>query len=97
MPRGRSWPVKGRIPIAVRFGPPLHLGPDEGFVSFSRRIKDTLARLADEEATTWWESLRRQAEGKTPSMSGPEGPKWRRVWEASKPPPRRGKAPVWPR
>src|SRR5207253_11228969 len=34
MPRGRSWPVKGRVPVSVRFGPALHAEPGEDFRSF---------------------------------------------------------------
>jgi 1-acyl-sn-glycerol-3-phosphate acyltransferase len=97
MPRGRSWPARGRVPISVRFGPPLLPEPGEESGSFSRRMQQGLARLWDEDDTTWWQSLRRQAEGATPPLSGPEGPRWRRVWEAGKPAPRRGAARVWPR
>jgi 1-acyl-sn-glycerol-3-phosphate acyltransferase len=97
MPRGRSWPLKGRLPISVRVGPPLY--PEEGqdFRSLSRRMQQALSRLWDEDATDWYRSLRREAEGATPSLSGPEAPKWRRVWEASRPLPRRSKPRVWKR
>jgi 1-acyl-sn-glycerol-3-phosphate acyltransferase len=97
MPRGRSWPRPGRVPISVRFGPPLTPDSGEEFGSFSRRMQQALARLWDEDATTWWQSLRREVDGATPPLSGPEGPRWRRVWEAGKPAPRRGPARVWPR
>ena len=97
MPRGRSWPVKGRAPISVRFGPALHPEAGDDFRSFSRRIQQAMARLWDEDATNWYRSLRNQAEGRTPSLSGPDAPRWRRLWEASKPLPRPGPARVWPR
>jgi 1-acyl-sn-glycerol-3-phosphate acyltransferase len=97
MPRGRSWPLPGRRRVSVRFGPPLFAAPDEDFGSLSRRMHQALARLWDEDASTWWESLRREAEGSTPPLTGPDLPKWRRVWESSRPPARRGPARVWPR
>lgn len=97
MPRGRSWPTKGRLPLSVRFGPALHANDGEDFGSLSRRMQQALARLWDEDATTWYESLRRQAEGATPSLTGPQAPRWRRVWEASRPLPRRGRRKVWKR
>ncbi len=96
MPRGRSWPLPGRFPISVRFGPPLRAEEGEDFRSLSRRLQQALARVWDEDGTTWWESLRHEAEGTTPSMAGPEGPRWRRVWEATRPPPRRRPSRVWP-
>jgi len=95
MPRGRSWPVRGRVPISVRFGPALRVEPEEDFRSFSKRIQQELARLWDEDATDWYHSLRREAEGRTPALTGPAGPRWRRVWESSRPLPRRGAPRVW--
>jgi 1-acyl-sn-glycerol-3-phosphate acyltransferase len=95
MPRGRSWPLKGRAPVSVRFGPPLHLAEGEDFRAFSRRLQQAMARLWDEDASNWYGSLRRQAEGSTPSMAGPQGPRWRRVWESSRRIPRRGRSRVW--
>lgn len=95
MPRGRSWPVKGRVPISVRFGSALHAEEGEDFRSLSRRMQQSLARLWDEDATNWYGSLRREAEGATPSITGPTGPRWRRIWESSRPVPRRGRAKVW--
>lgn len=85
MPRGRGWPRPGRFPISVRYGPPLYPAEGEDFRSFSRRVSDEVARLLDEDRSTWWESKRRAAAGATPSPSGPEAPRWRRVWEATRP------------
>jgi len=96
-PRGRSWPVKGRVPVSVRFGPALHAEPGEDFRSFSRRIQQAMGRLWDEDATDWFQSLRHQTEGTTPSLAGPPAPRWRRMWESSRPLPRRGPERVWPR
>ncbi len=95
MPRGRSWPNKGRMPLSVRFGRALWPADGEDFGSLSRRTQQELARLWDEDATTWYASLRRDAEGRTPSVAGPQGARWRRVWESSRPLPRRGRRKVW--
>jgi 1-acyl-sn-glycerol-3-phosphate acyltransferase len=97
MPRGRNWPVPGRPSISVRFGPPLHPQPDEDFRSMSRRMQRGLARLWDEDASTWWESLGRAARSETPLPTGPGGPRWLRVWESTRPLPRRGPARTWRR
>ena len=85
MPRGVGWPRKGRFPVSVRYGDPLVPGPDEDFRTLSGRMFQALSRLWDEDRTTWWESLRREAAGETPTPTGPEGGTWRRVWEATRP------------
>jgi 1-acyl-sn-glycerol-3-phosphate acyltransferase len=95
MPRGRSWPVRGRPAVSVRIGRPLRMGEDEEIRSFTRRLQQELARLWDEDATDWWSSVRREADGATPPVSGPDAPPWRRVWESSRRIPRRGRPPVW--
>ncbi len=97
MPRGRGWTMPGKLPVSIRFGLPLRPEPDEGHKALSTRMQDALARLADEDATTWWESLRRAAAGETPAMTGPPGARWRRIWEAGRPLPSRSPGPVWRR
>jgi 1-acyl-sn-glycerol-3-phosphate acyltransferase len=97
MPRGRSWPVRGRQAVSVRFGPPIEVGEGDDFRIVSKRLQQAMARLWDEDASDWYGSLRREAEGATPSLAGPPGPRWRRVWEASRPIARRGPARVWKR
>ena len=97
MPRGRSWPKPGRPPVSIRYGPPLRPGPGEDYHDFSVRVRSAVARLADEDATTWYASLRREAAGETPSLHGPAAPTWRRVWEATRSPVRRGGSRVWRR
>jgi 1-acyl-sn-glycerol-3-phosphate acyltransferase len=96
MPRGRSWPVKGRPPVSVRFGPPVRAEQGEDYRSLSRRIHASLGRLWDEDQTSWWESLRRQADDATPVMTGPVGPRWRKVWESTRPLPRPRRPRAWP-
>src|SRR5205823_140693 len=65
MPRGRGWPRPGRFPISIRYGP--RLDPRGGDVrSLSEDMAAAIARLTNEDRTTWFESLRREAEGATP-------------------------------
>jgi 1-acyl-sn-glycerol-3-phosphate acyltransferase len=97
MPRGRSWPVPGRVPISVRFGPPLRPEEGEDFRGFSRRLQQGLARLWEEDRTNWYASLLAQARGETALPTGPAGPRWLRVWEATRPIPRGGRPRVWKR
>src|SRR2546422_6954025 len=84
MPRGRSWPMKGRYPISVRFGPAIHPEAGDDFRSMSKRMQGALARLWEEDRSTWWESLKREHRGESRLPTGPEGPRWRRVWEATR-------------
>jgi 1-acyl-sn-glycerol-3-phosphate acyltransferase len=95
MPRGRNWPMKGRYPISVRFGPPIVPQPGEEVRSFSGRMQQDLARLFDEDRFTWWESLKRRTRGESRLPTGPAGPRWLRVWESTRPIPRRGPPRVW--
>jgi 1-acyl-sn-glycerol-3-phosphate acyltransferase len=85
MPRGRGWPQPGRYPISVRYGAPIRPAEGESARAFLERLTDAVAGLWDEDRTTWWESLRRSSEEGTPRPSGPDGPRWLRVWEASRP------------
>ena len=95
MPRGRGWPRPGRFPISVRYGTPIRPNPDEAFRSVSSRISVAVARLWDEDRTDWYRSLRREAEGVTPSPSGPQAARWRRIWESSRPLPGRERRRAW--
>jgi 1-acyl-sn-glycerol-3-phosphate acyltransferase len=85
MPRGRGWPRGGRFPISVRYGPALRPDPTEEVRAFSDRMRAGIARLMDEDKTSWWESLRRQADGAEPDVNGPDGAPWRRVWASTAP------------
>ena len=58
MPRGRSWPVPGRPRVTVRFGRPMRPGQDEDVRAFTARLAAEVDRLAREDATTWWETIR---------------------------------------
>lgn len=95
MPRGRSWPVPGRPPVTVRFGVPLRAVDGEGPRELGTRIEVAVARLVDEDATTWWDATRRAARGQTPVMSAPDTAQWRRVWGQTRPPAVRSTRRVW--
>jgi 1-acyl-sn-glycerol-3-phosphate acyltransferase len=85
MPRGRGWPRAGRFPISVRFGPALHAEHGEDARDLSERMLQAVERLLDEDRTTWWDSLRREADGETPRGAGPDAARWRRVWASTAP------------
>lgn len=97
MPKGRNWPRPGRLPISVRFGRPLRPEEGEDHRSLTRRMFQAVAQLFDEDSTTWFEAVARAERGDTPAPSGPDGPRWLRAWEASRPLPRRGRRPAWRR
>ncbi|MFC7375338.1 lysophospholipid acyltransferase family protein [Brachybacterium sp. GCM10030268] len=48
MPKGRSWPKKGRPPVAVVFGEPMISHEDESAVEFSARIRACVKDLYDQ-------------------------------------------------
>ncbi|WP_329476000.1 1-acyl-sn-glycerol-3-phosphate acyltransferase [Kribbella sp. NBC_01484] len=85
MPRGRGWPIPGRPAVAVRYGDPLHPAEGESAREFAPKISAAVSALLDEESTTWYESRRRVAAGQSPSQSGPDAARWRRVWESTAP------------
>ena len=97
MPRGRSWPRPGRLPISVRYGEPILPREGDDHRALTQRMYQAVASLFDEDRSTWWEAQVRAARGDTPSLSGPAGPRWIRVWEAYRPLPRRGPRPTWGR
>jgi len=97
MPRGRSWPIRGRPAVSVRFGPPIEVSEGEDFRQVSKRLQQAMARLWDEDETDWYRSLRHEEDGSTPSLTGPDAPRWRRIWEASRPVERRRPGRVWRR
>jgi 1-acyl-sn-glycerol-3-phosphate acyltransferase len=95
MPKGRNWPRPGRPVVSVRYGSPIVPEEGETHQAFSRRMADAIARLHDEDRTTWWDALRRAERGETPSLAGPAGPAWLRSWEGTRRVPRRGPDRVW--
>jgi 1-acyl-sn-glycerol-3-phosphate acyltransferase len=97
MPKGRVWPVNGRPPVSIRFGTPVYPEPGERARLFNERVKKALAMTLDEDATTWWDALSRAAKDEIPSPSGPDGAKWRRIWDASRPLPDPDDDLAWPK
>jgi 1-acyl-sn-glycerol-3-phosphate acyltransferase len=95
MPKGRSWPKKGRPPIRVRYGEALWPAEGESHQALSLRMQQALAELFDEDRTSWWESRLRAARSETPKLTGPAGPAWLRTWEGSRPIRRHAKRPTW--
>jgi 1-acyl-sn-glycerol-3-phosphate acyltransferase len=95
MPKGRFWPKAGRPTVTVRYGAPLYPEEGETHQDFSRRMAQSVARLFDEDRSTWWDSLRRAQRDGTPSLAGPQGPGWLKRWEGSRPLSSRGDARTW--
>ncbi len=95
MPKGRSWPKKGRPPIRVRYGEALRPREGESHQELSMRMQQAIAELFDEDRTSWWEARLRAARSETPKLSGPAGPGWLRTWEGSRPIRRHAERPTW--
>lgn len=81
MPRGQGWPRPGRPTVTVRYGQPMRHVAGETARDFVPRVRDAVARLLDEDRSTWWEAQRRAAQRQTPDPAGPDIAHWRRVWE----------------
>lgn len=65
----------------VTFGHPLlPTGDTRRARDLAGRIEASVAALADERTTDWWQARRRAAAGRTPSLRGPEAANWRRSW-----------------
>lgn len=52
MPRGRSWPVRGREAVSVNIGIPLHPIEGESTAAFSARIEQAVSALCEERPRT---------------------------------------------
>lgn len=83
MPRGRGWPKPGRPAVHVRYGRPVRRLDGEEPRELGARVNAAVATLLDEDRTDWYSSVRRAAAGETPSSSGPDVARWRRVWASS--------------
>jgi len=93
MPRGRSWPLRGRTRVSVRYGGALAPQPEETAAAFTARIEAAVRALLAEDTATWWAAQRGD-------LAVPEPPpgSWRRIWEQTQPPSSTGRPPrvrVW--
>jgi len=97
----RVWRKGGQLrpsSTAVTFGRPLRPRPSGSLAdarALAAEMERTVAVLADEEATDWWSARRRAADGKTPSLRGPDTAAWRRSWALGEGR-RRVSGPRWP-
>ena len=66
--------------VRVTYGVPLLPADGESAARFAERIERSVAELADEATTDWWQSRQRAAAGTTPALTGPDAPAWRRAW-----------------
>lgn len=95
MPRGRSWPGRGRPAVHVRWGRPLRAVEDENPVELTERARQAVARLLDEDSTDWWSAARRAGAGSTPPAEGPATADWRRRWATAAGPARPAPRRAW--
>lgn len=79
--KGMKRPRLGRTRVV--FGAPLLPGADESTRRFNARIERAVTVLGDESTTDYWTSLRRDAEGTSPALTGPDYSSWRRDWALS--------------
>lgn len=80
---GRLWP-RGSKRIytgdtTVTFGAPLPATLRRN--TLQSELERSIAVLADEARTDWWQARLRAAQGSTPSLLGPAAASWRRSWE----------------
>jgi 1-acyl-sn-glycerol-3-phosphate acyltransferase len=88
-------PIDKKSSVAVTFGSPMWPVPGETSRRFAGRIEASVAALADEQRTDWWQARKRAAGHATPSLKGPEAGAWRRAWALEG----QGRSPVareWP-
>jgi 1-acyl-sn-glycerol-3-phosphate acyltransferase len=101
MPRGRSWPERGRPRVAIRYGRPLYPAEGEKAGDFRRRMAEAVVRLAAEEELGWYGALRAAANGTldvpgygtppalnggpVPATRGAPAARWRRIWASTRP------------
>ena len=83
-------------PTVVTFGDPIRAGEGEDTRRLAARIEAAVASLADEHVTDWYQARTRAHAAATPSLSGPDGPSWRRAWALGDRGPRRRRRASWP-
>jgi 1-acyl-sn-glycerol-3-phosphate acyltransferase len=88
MPKGRSWPRRGRPPIRVRYGRPIYPRERETHQQLSLRMQQGVAELFDEDRTSWPGT--RPPASPAPSARGGSGPGRAPARSAAAASPRRG-------
>ena len=95
LPKGRNRPRPSRT--VVTFGTPILPREGERSQALNGRLEQAVAALADEATSDWYSARRRAAAGETPSLSAPDGGRWRRAWVLSGQRKRRGAThKAWP-
>ncbi|MCL5885848.1 MAG: 1-acyl-sn-glycerol-3-phosphate acyltransferase, partial [Actinobacteria bacterium] len=69
----------------VTFGHPIIYSDDQNVRHVNDLIYKSLARLADESSSDWWNATKRHAKGESPSLSGPDSAAWLRAWKLPNP------------
>ncbi|MGI8791847.1 MAG: lysophospholipid acyltransferase family protein [Acidimicrobiales bacterium] len=92
---------KGRSKITpsrthVTFGAPIHPTADDDPRALADRVERAIEVLADEQASDWWTAKRHAAQGRTPSLVGPQAGEWRKYWSLGEGRRRRSRRPTWP-
>jgi 1-acyl-sn-glycerol-3-phosphate acyltransferase len=77
--KGKLWPT--RSSTKVIFGNPIWPSENENSRSYSKRIEQAVAELADEGNSDWWIAKKRKYSGETPSLQAPEMGSWRKAWK----------------
>jgi 1-acyl-sn-glycerol-3-phosphate acyltransferase len=83
-------------PTTVTFGDPIHAEEGEDTRRLGARIEAAVASLADEHTSDWYSARVRAHAGRTPGLSGPDGPSWRRAWALGDRSPRSRRKAAWP-
>tara|TARA_Y100001960_G_C14620665_1_gene800578 strand:+ start:299 stop:1060 length:762 start_codon:yes stop_codon:yes gene_type:complete len=79
--KGRNLPKRAKT--TINFGRPIWPEDGESSRALAKRIEISVAQLADETASNWWEAKKRLYEEETPTLHGPKASSWRRAWELS--------------
>ena len=83
-------------PTVVTFGDPIRAGEGEDTRRLAARIEASVASLADEHVTDWYQARKRAHAAASPSLTGPDAPSWRRAWALGDRGPRRRRRASWP-
>ena len=76
--KGKVWPK--RSSTKVSFGTPIWPTENENSRTFSKKIEQAVAELADEENNDWWIAQKHKHSGQTPTLQAPEIGNWRKAW-----------------